>query len=145
MKTIRPLTLSCFVLLGAASAASAGEPLGIGVQAGVFGGDLSLGVRKDFVLGGDIHQISAQGSICFENTTVFRLDADYHFIIKAGDGRFYPLAGVDLAFDRYGVRLGANGGGGVNFMLTKSLAAFAEAKYVFSNWSGWAINAGIYF
>ena len=140
MKTFPYLTLTCVCLLCAASAARAEEPLGVGIQAGMFAGDFGLGLRKDFVLGGDIHQISAQGAVYFAPDTLFKVDADYHFVLKSGRGRFYPLAGIDFAFTTHGAKLGINGGGGINFMLTNTLAAFAEVKYVFSNWDGWAFT-----
>ena len=144
MKTFGQILLFT-VCLAIASTASAADPPTWGAQAGIFDGDFGFGARKDIVLGGDIHQITAQGAVYFQHRTTFRLDADYHFVIKAGGGRFYPLAGLDLALNSDGVQLGANGGGGVKFMLTKALAAFAEVKYVFGTWDGWAINGGVYF
>jgi hypothetical protein len=143
MKSLSWLLLAV-LLLTIASNASA-EPKYLGVQAGVFSGDFGVGLRKDFLLGGDVNQISGQFAWYFEHQNTFRLDADYHFLLKAGEGRFYPLVGVDFAFISDAARFGANAGGGLNFMLTKSLAAFAEGKYIFGNWDGWAVNAGIHF
>jgi hypothetical protein len=132
-------------LVGAATTASA-EVKGIGLAASAFDGDFGVQVRKDFWLGGDISQITGQGAIYFENKTTFRFDADYHFMLNPdGAGRFYPLAGLDVAFNSSSVKLGANAGGGLNFKLTESLQAFAEAKFIFSGWDGLAITGGIYF
>ena len=133
------------VLLGAATTASA-EVKGIGLAASVFDGDFGVQVRKDFWLGGDISQITGQGAVYFENKTTFRFDADYHFMLNPDSpGRFYPLVGLNLSFNSDSLKLGANAGGGVNFKLTESLQAFAEAKYIFSSWDGLAITGGIYF
>ena len=132
-------------LIGLATNATA-EVKGIGLGAGVFDGEFGVQVRKDFWLGGEISQITAQGAVYFENKTTFRLDADYHFMLnQESPGRFYPLAGLDIAFTSSNLKLGANAGGGVNFKLTESLQAFAEAKFIFSSWDGLAITGGIYF
>jgi hypothetical protein len=137
------LTVLCLVTL--ATTASA-EVKGIGVAGGVFDGDFGAQLRKDFWLGGDISQVTAQASVFFHNKTTFRLDADYHFMLNPDNpGRFYPLAGVDLAFNSDSLKLGANAGGGVNFRITESLQAFAEVKYVFSSWDGLSIMGGVYF
>jgi hypothetical protein len=133
------------LLIGFASGASA-DVRGIGISASFFDGDFGAQLRKDFWLGGDISQITAQGAVYFQNKTTFRFDADYHFIVNPDNpGRFYPLVGLDLAFTSDNIKLGANAGGGVNFKLTESLQAFAEAKYIFSSWDGLAITGGIYF
>ena len=125
---------------------STADVRGVGLAGGVFDGDFGVQIRKDFWLGGDISQITAQGSVYFANKTRFHLDADYHFILNPdAPGRFYPLAGLNLAFNSDDIKLGANAGGGFNFKLTESLQAFAEAKYTFSSWDGLAIIGGIYF
>ena len=144
MKIAFALTLALFLVTIAGTASA--EVKGIGFAAGVFDGDFGAQVRKDFWLGGDISQITAQGSVYFQNKTTFRLDADYHFILNPeSPGRFYPLVGLDVAFNSSSLKLGANAGGGVNFSLTESLQAFAEAKFIFSSWDGLAIMGGIYF
>jgi len=136
------ITILVFVLAATASA----ETRGWGLGAGVFEGDFGAQIRKDFWLGGDISQITGQGSVFFHNKTTFRIDADYHFIINPGKpNRFYPLAGLDLAFNSDSLKLGINVGGGVNFRLTEKTAAFAEGKYVIGDWDGWAFTGGIYF
>lgn len=138
-------SLLAIAVIGAASSALA-ENRGIGLGAGVFDGDFGVQIRKDFWLGGDISQITAQGAVYFENKTTFRFDADYHFILNPDNpGRFYPLVGLDIAFTSSNLELGANAGGGVNFKLTDSLQAFAEGKFIFSGWDGLAIVGGIYF
>jgi hypothetical protein len=117
-----------------------------GLGGGVIDGDFGIQGRKDFWLGGDISQITGQGSVYFQNRTTFRLDADYHFIINPGQSsRFYPLAGLQFAFNSDAAKLGVNGGGGINFRLTEKTAAFGEIKYVIGGWEGLALTAGIYF
>jgi hypothetical protein len=116
-----------------------------GIAAGAFDGDFGFQLRKDFWLGGDISQITGQGSVYFQNRTTYRFDADYHFILNSGNsGRFYPLAGVDFAVNSDSAKLGLNGGGGFNFNLTEKNAAFVEAKFVFWGHDGFAINGGFF-
>ena len=144
MRTI--VTLTAALALIAIATSCAAEVRGIGLGAGVFDGEFGVQLRKDFWLGGDISQITTQGSVYFENKTTVRFDADYHFIVNPDNpSRFYPLAGLNLAFNSDDIKLGANAGGGVNFKLTESLQAFAEAKYTFSSWEGLAITGGISF
>jgi hypothetical protein len=143
MKTISMLSTAIIALMVASTASA--EIRGWGLGAGAFDGDFGVQARKNFWLGGDISQITGQGSVYFHNKTTFRVDVDYHFVIESGNGRFYPLAGLDLAFNSDHVKLGVNGGGGFNFMLTEKLAAFAEVKYVFGDWDGWALTGGVYF
>ena len=59
--------------------------------------------------------------------------------------RFYPLAGIGFGFTSDHAKFGVNGGGGLNFMLTSTVAGFAELKYIFGSWDGWAITGGAYF
>jgi hypothetical protein len=66
-------------------------------------------------------------------------------MLKGKHARFYPLAGLQFAFNSDHVEFGINAGGGVNFMLTEKLAGFAELKYVFSDWDGFGIMGGVYF
>jgi opacity protein-like surface antigen len=144
MKTVRLLLLTIILLVMSTTASA--EIKGWGLGAGVLDGDFGIQGRKDFWLGGDISQITGQASVYFHNKTTFRLDADYHFIINPGKpSRFYPLGGLQFAFNSDSAKLGLNVGGGVNFMLTEKLAAFAELKYVIGDWDGWAITGGIYF
>jgi hypothetical protein len=143
MKIVRLVLLMIIAMTMALSARA--ETRGWGLGVGVFDGDFGVQARKDLRLGGDISHICGQASVYFQNKTTFRIDADYHFVLKSGSGRFYPLAGVELAFNSNDVKFGINGGGGLNFMLTDKLAAFAEGKYVFGDWDGWAITGGVYF
>lgn len=144
MKIIRALLVLSFVLALAGSATAAPRTWGLG--AGAFDGDFFVQARKDFYLGGDISQITGQAGLYFHGKTTCRLDVDYHFILNPGNSsRFHPLAGVQFAFNSSDVKFGANAGGGVNFMLTEQLAAFAEAKFTFGSWDGFAIMGGIYF
>jgi hypothetical protein len=143
MSNVRVVVFSVLVLALAWSAsAEAGD---WGFAAGSFDGEFGLQARKDFHLGGDISGITGQGSVLFSDPTAFALDADYHFVIKSGTSRFYPLAGLHFIFDSDNAKFGANGGGGINFMLTEKLAAFGEIKYVFGGREGWFFTAGIYF
>jgi hypothetical protein len=133
------------VLVSIGTPASA-ETRGWGIGIGALSGDFGIQGRKDIWLGGDVSQITAQGSVYFHGKTTVRLDADYHFMVTInGSSRFYPLAGIQLAFNTDDIKFGVNAGGGVNFMLTESLAAFGEIKYVFSSWDGFAFTGGIYF
>ena len=141
-------TLSAFLLvlvvLSLSSPAAAGNR-GVGLAAGAFDGEFMFQLRKDFKLGGDISQISGQAGMWFPGKTSFRLDVDYHFVIKSGKSRFYPLAGIDFSFNSDRAKFGVNAGGGFKFMLTDSLRAFAEVKYVFGDWDGWGFLGGVYF
>jgi hypothetical protein len=143
MKGMSVVLLSV-VVLALAVPASAGDH-GWGLAAGSFDGDFGVQARKGIWLGGDVSQIVGQVSATFKNKTTFRLDADYHFTISSGGGRFYPLAGLQFAFNSDTAKFGINGGGGINFKLTESLAAFGEGKYVFGDWDGWFFVGGIYF
>jgi hypothetical protein len=143
MKTVSTILFAVITLTAAATASAEIKGWGLGV--GSFDGDFGIQGRKDIRLGGDISHITAQASVIFANKTTFALDADYHFVIKAGDGRFYPLAGLQFAFNSDDTEFGVNGGGGVNFMLTEYMAAFGEVKYVFFGWEGWYITGGVYF
>jgi len=143
MKVVHMVLLTIAVLTIATAASADKTSWGLG--AGVFDGEFTAQARKDFWLGGDISQITAQASVYFANKTTFALDADYHFNLESGSGRFYPLAGLHFAFNSNDAKFGANAGGGFNFNLTEKTAAFAEVKYVFFGWDGWAIVGGIYF
>jgi hypothetical protein len=132
--------------IAAALAAAAPAPAaGLGLGAGAFDGDFGVHLRKDFALGGDISAITGQAGVYFPSKTTFRLDADYHFLLKQGASRFYPLVGVDFAFNSDHARFGLNAGGGVNFKFTEKTAGFAEAKFVLGDWDGFAFAVGIYF
>jgi hypothetical protein len=124
---------------------AAAETRGWGLGVGSFDGEFGIQGRKDFWLGGDVSQITGQASVIFANKATFALDADYHFVIKSGAGRFYPLAGLQFAFNSDDTEFGVNAGGGLNFMFTDNLAGFGEVKYVFFGWEGWFITGGIYF
>jgi hypothetical protein len=138
------LVFVAVVMLCSAATVSA-DVKGWGLAAGTFDGDFTVQARKDLWLGGDVSQITGQASVYFAGKTTFALDADYHFNLKSGAGRFYPLAGVHFAFNSNDAKFGANAGGGFNFNLTENLAAFAEVKYVFFGWEGWSLVGGIYF
>jgi hypothetical protein len=143
MKTLN-VTLLIIVVLTLMATSSA-HARGWGLGAGAHDGDFGVQVRKNFWLGGDISQITAQASAYFPSKTVFKADADYHFVLSSGKGRFYPLVGVDFAFTSDHAKFGINGGGGAGFMLTETTAAFVEVKYVFGDWDGWTFCGGIYF
>jgi hypothetical protein len=144
VKVIKVLTLTIVMLAFATT--SLAEVKGWGVGVGLLDGDFGIQGRKDIWLGGDISQITPQASVYFHDKTTFRVDVDYHLIINPEKpSRFYPLGGIQIAFNSDAVKFGLNLGGGVNFMLTEKLEAFAELKYVISDWDGFAITAGIYF
>lgn len=143
MKSASILLVTLVVLTLAATASA--DVKGWGLGAGSYDGEFGVQGRKEIRLGGDISHLTAQGSVVFANRTTFALDADYHFDIKSGNGRFYPLAGVNFAFNSDDTEFGVNGGGGIKFMFTDKLAGFGEFKYVFFGWEGWFITGGIYF
>ncbi len=155
MKTTNFSWLTAIILaltLVALASPTFAETRGWGAGINILDGDFGLQARKDFWLGGDISQITGQASVIFANKTRFALDIDYHFVIKssnsdgtAGTSRFYPLVGLDFQFHGDGSNFGLNLGGGANFMMTDKMAAFAELKYVFSDWSGFGIGVGVYF
>jgi len=155
VKTKKLSWLSTIILaltIVALASPSFAETKGWGAGINIFDGEFGLQGRKDFWLGGDISQITGQASIFFANKTVFGLDLDYHFVIKssnddgtAGTSRFYPLVGLDFKFNGDGSDFGLNLGGGANFMMTDTMAAFAELKYVISDWNGFGIGVGVYF
>jgi len=143
MKSIRTLVFVFFVLVLAMNASA--QTRGWGLGASVFDGDFGVQARKDFWLGGDISQITGQGSVYFPSKTTFRFDVDYHFILNPeGSGRFYPLAGIDFAFNSDRSKFGLNLGGGATFMLTEKTAAFGEAKFVAGDWDGFVFTLGFY-
>jgi hypothetical protein len=136
---------SILIVILCASSSNSAVATSPGFAAGTFDGDFTLQVRQDLLLGGDISQITGQASVYFMSKTKFGLDADYHFNIKSGSGRFYPLAGFHFAFNSNDTEFGANGGAGLNFRLTRNLAAFVEGKYVFFASDSWAMVIGVYF
>jgi hypothetical protein len=109
-------------------------------------GDGGFEFRRDIYLGGDVSQITAQVGMVFPGSgATLTADADYHFTLSNGSGRFYPLAGVGVKTDFDFFKVGVNGGGGINFKLTEKLAAYGEAKYVFFGWEGFGFAVGLYF
>ena len=155
MKRTRIALFSAIILaltMITSAAPAFAETNGWGAGLNILDGEFGIQGRKDFWLGGDLNQITGQASIIFANKTVFALDVDYHFIIKssnsdgtAGTSRFYPLVGLDFLFNGDGSDFGLNLGGGANFMMTDTMAAFAELKYVISDWNGFGIAVGVYF
>jgi hypothetical protein len=109
-------------------------------------GEFGFELRRDVYLGGDVSQLSTQIGMLFPSGgATFTADADYHFTVSSGSGRFYPLVGVGAKTDFDFFEVGVNAGGGLNFMLTEDLAAYAEAKYVFFGWDGFGFAVGVYF
>jgi hypothetical protein len=146
MTKVRTLLMT-FIVLALATTASA-QPKALGLGAGVIDGEFSAQLRRDFWLGGEVSQITGQAGISFASKAIFRLDADYHFVLNADKpSRFYPLAGLEFAFTSDHVHFGVNVGGGLNFRLTQSMDAFAEVKYIISGngFDGWFLMGGIYF
>ena len=135
------IVLCALTVVATAVPATAGS---WGLGASLFDGDY-FGVqgRKDFVLGGDISQITVGASLFFDDTW-FAFDADYHFVINPENpSRFYPLVGLNLSTDFDWAELGANLGGGVDFMLTDTLGAFFEGKYTISDKDGFTFTLGV--
>ena len=143
MKSCRVYAFVIVLLALATTASAEAGRWGLGV--GALDGDFNAQLRKDFWLGGDVSQITGQVGMTFRSKATFRADADYHFIIKEGKSRFYPLAGIDFAFNSDSAKFGINGGGGLKFRLTEKLNGFGEAKYVFGSWDGWSFVGGVYF
>lgn len=145
MKTILRFLMVAAALVVGATAAEAQFP-GWGTGFRGHDGEYGFEFRRDIYLGGDVSQITAQAGMLFPSSGgTLTADADYHFTIVSGSGRFYPLAGVGLKTDFDFFEFGVNVGGGVNFMLTESLAAYGEAKYVFFGWEGFGFAVGLYF
>lgn len=109
-------------------------------------GEFGFELRRDVYLGGDVSQITGQLGMVFPSGgAAVTADADYHFTISAGSGRFYPLAGAGIKTDFDYFKVGVNGGGGINFRLTEAMAAYGELKYVFFGWEGFGFAVGVYF
>jgi hypothetical protein len=142
---LRSLIAAAALVALAATSAEAQRP-GWGLGFRGHDGEYGFEARRDIYLGGDVSQITAQAGMLFPSGgATFTADADYHFTISSGSGRFYPLVGVGIKTDFDFFEVGVNGGGGVNFMLTESLAAYGEAKYVFFGWDGFGFAVGVYF
>ena len=139
-------TLMMVVIVISIASMAWAEKTSFGLGVGAQDGDIGFQLRKDYWLGGDISAITGQASVFLHNKTTFKVDADYHFVLNPeNNGRFYPLLGLQFAFNSDNAKFGINAGGGFNFMLTQSTAAFVEAKFVFGKWDGFAIMGGIYF
>jgi hypothetical protein len=146
MKTARLFALTIIMLTVAVTASA--QTKGWGLGAGVFDGDFAADLRKDFYLGGDVSQITGQAGIVARGDVALRVQADYHWLISTSSGgtsRFYPLVGLSFATDFDNAEFGVNLGGGYNFMLTQSTAAFVEAKFTLWGWDGFGIMGGFYF
>ena len=141
MKALRIALITLLLVLCSGAAHAAGW--GAGVL--LFDGEFGLHGRRTFHLGGDISELTTSANFIFEGSW-FTFDADYHFIINPENpSRFYPLVGLDLATDFDNAELGINAGGGVDFMLTDTLAAYAEAKFVIGDFDGFVATLGVKF
>lgn len=150
MKRTRTSLLSLIILaltLVAIASPVMAETKGWGAGLNIWDGEFGVQARKDFWLGGDISQLTGQASVIFADRTVFALDLDYHFMIKSegSTSRFYPLVGLDFMFNSDGSEFGLNVGGGANFMMTDTMAAFAELKYIIADYGAFGIGVGVYF
>jgi len=145
MKNRRHYQIVLATMLWTAVAQAGVEGWGLG--AGVFDDDFGIQGRKEFMLTETgVSELGLQGSVFFASKTTFRFDADYHHILNPGSAfRIYPLAGASFAIRRHSNRWGANLGGGVKVRLTEHNDAFLELKYVFGDWNGIGIMAGIHF
>ena len=144
MMKVCMILVALVALFVAGNASAQGSGFGLGV--GAHDGDIGFQLRKDFWLGGDISAITGQASVYLHNSTTFKVDADYHFILNPENpSRFYPLAGVQFGFNSDNAKLGLNLGGGAIFNLTEKTAAFFEAKFVIAGFDGFTFAGGIYF
>lgn len=142
MKALKIVTLSLLVALTASPAVAGG--LGLGAVLHDFD-DFGVQARTNFGLGGDISEITGGFSWYFDRTW-FAFDADYHFILKDGATRFYPLAGLQLATDFSDwTEFGINLGGGMDFKMTDTKPAYAEAKFVIGDIDGLHLTLGLKF
>lgn len=126
---------------------SKAEPRGWGIGLGSFDGDFGAQARKDFNFGSDLqYGVALQGGLYNQDKVTGRFDADFHYIFYPRESiQLYPLAGLDWAIQSKNNRFGANLGGGCVFNLNELTRIFIEAKYVASDWDGFAFTAGIYF
>jgi hypothetical protein len=144
MKTLSVIFLTLLVLTLAPTASAESGKFGLGL--GAHDGDFGVHLRKNFWLGGDISAITGQAGVFFHGKTTFKVDADYHFILNPqSPSRFYPLAGLQFGFNSNNSEFGLNLGGGATFMLTETMPAFGEAKFVFGDWDGFAFSLGFFF
>jgi len=142
VKTIKLLTIALVALVCAAPAMAGG--FGVGAQ--VYDGDFGAQVRTDFAMGGDIGALTGQAGIVFAADEVFVLDADWHYYFNKGASRFYALVGPSLAFNSDFSEFGINAGAGLNFNMTDTKKAFAEAKFVLiSDFDGLVATVGLFF
>ncbi len=143
MQSMKTLLLVLIIVLVAIPATAHAWGLG---GALFDGDDFGFQGRTTFTLGGDISQLTTAATIYPGNNTWFAFDADYHFVINPeSPSRFYPLVGLELATDFDNSELGANLGGGMDFMLTDVLAAYFEAKFVVSDADGFVATLGVKF
>jgi len=132
--------LSCLVL---AVPALAG---GFGAGAQIHDGELGFQLRNEYAIGGDIGSFTGQAGLIFADSEVFTVDADYHFNLTKEQTRLYGLVGPQLAFNSDFTEFGVNLGAGLNFMMTDTRAAFAEAKVVLvSDYDGFVATVGLFF
>lgn len=140
----------CCIMLLECTLYVAGAAAGVegwGFGAGAFDDDFGIQGRKEFTFTeAEASKAALQGSVFFHNRTTFRFDADYHHILNPGSPlRIYPLAGAEFSIQRKANRWGANLGGGLNLKLTEHNELFIEVKYVFGDWDGFGLMAGIFF
>lgn len=143
----KKITQFALTLLFLVPPISFSEPRGWGAGFGIFDGDLGIHGRKDFSFGEELqYGVVLQGGVYDQNKWTGRFDADFQYIFRTESTfRFYPLAGLNWAIQSKENRFGANLGGGATFDLNSETVLFLEAKYVISDWDGFAITTGIYF
>jgi hypothetical protein len=141
---MKALLISLFTLTSICAHA---EPQGWGVGLGLFDSDIGIQARKGFVMGPELqYEAVLQGGLYNQNKFTARFDADFHYVFPANStARFYPLVGFDWAIRSKDNRAGVNLGGGANLDLNLETSLFIEAKYVASDWDGFAFTVGIYF
>ncbi len=123
------------------------ESLGIGAGAGVFDGDFGVQIRYPLYFGEtDNFAVVPELGLYNQDKMTGRIDIDVHYIFRADKKiRIYPLAGFDLAIQSKSNRAGMNIGCGINLDIREDVQIFTEAKYVLSDWDGFAFTIGLYF
>ncbi len=141
MKVLKFFVLALLVSL-VATPAVAGSGLGLALHDF---DDFGIQARTSFGIG-KLSELTGGVDWYFDNNNWWAFDLDYHFIIKEGSSRFYPLAGLEIAtsFDGW-EEFGVNLGGGMDFNMSDTLAAYTEAKFVLGGRSGLHLVLGLKF
>lgn len=133
----------------------------LGVSAFAQQGDKSLGAR--LLYGSDIERLGigivgqygfqddvrGEASIGYypgDNTAVFEINVNAHYLLGNDSMTVYPLAGINFThLENFSTKPGLNLGAGIEFPLTYSLNFVAEVKYVISKYDQFVLGAGVNF